>query len=140
MFREALHFLGRYLQMELERNPDAANPAKKRSAAFYLEHCHRIIDCKYRDPLALSDLAELLHVNANYLGALLKEQTGESFRDLLNRRRITEGSMLLKRHDDLTITEIARRCGFPDSNYFSTIFRKHTGQSPSSYRTDENAQ
>ena len=47
--------------------------------------------------------------------------------------RIRHASSML-RDSTLNVTEIALRCGFDDSNYFSRIFRKYTGHSPSEFR------
>ena len=46
--------------------------------------------------------------------------------------RIKQAQKLL-RNSDIPITDIALLCGFSNSNYFTTIFKKKTGTSPSSY-------
>lgn len=71
-------------------------------------------------------------MNPNHLGsAIRRASNGRSFRELLTERRIREAKLLFSlepsRH---TVAGVGRRCGFSDSNYFSTVFRKHTGCSP----------
>ncbi|MCI2048308.1 MAG: PocR ligand-binding domain-containing protein [Lachnospiraceae bacterium] len=54
----------------------------------------------------------------------------EHIRDL----RIKEAQTLLADRSDLTVAEISGLCGFPDYNYFCTVFRKATGLPPGRYR------
>jgi AraC family L-rhamnose operon transcriptional activator RhaR len=58
---------------------------------------------------------------------------GRSPADYLIHLRVARAMDLLQR-EDLRITEVAFRCGFGDSNYFSRQFRRVTGRSPSQYR------
>lgn len=51
----------------------------------------------------------------------------------INKRRISEAQMLLI-STKLTITEISFRCGFNNSNYFQTTFKKAIGITPGQYR------
>ena len=53
---------------------------------------------------------------------------------LLLERRIKEAQVYLKLHRHLSVTRIASLCGFHDSNYFSTCFRRIAGCSPREYR------
>jgi len=101
---------------------------------FYIENCHRLIDCHYCRNIALRDLSEMLKVNSNYLGALLKKHTSKTFRELLTERRIKEAQIYLKFHRNFSITKVALLCGFSDSNYFSVVFRRKCGITPGEYR------
>jgi AraC-like DNA-binding protein len=62
-----------------------------------------------------------------------REATGFSPTDYLLRSRIRRAEELLARRK-LSITEVAARCGFEDSNYFSRQFRRVTGVSPRAHR------
>ncbi len=136
--RAAAAFVAEFLKIELDlfSTPGGAN-AKQRPESYYLENCRNFINCHYLENIALSDLAELLKVNPNYLGTLIRQQTGSSFRTLLARRRIEESKFYLKFHKDLSITKVARLCGFTDSNYFSCVFRKLCGHTPLTYKKEE---
>ncbi|OGV54560.1 MAG: hypothetical protein A2X49_11120 [Lentisphaerae bacterium GWF2_52_8] len=107
---------------------------KKRGEAFYIESSHRFIDCQFSKRIGLADLAETMRVNANYLGEILKKQHGKNFRQLLNERRVEEAKIYLQPQHALSISRVAAICGFDDSNYFSVVFKKHTGLTPSAFR------
>lgn len=92
------------------------------------------LDRYYADGASLKDLADKLHCHAGYLGERIHAQFGKTFRQLLAERRVEESKVFLKLHREYTISRIASLCGFDDSNYFSTVFRKITGISPTSYR------
>ena len=63
-----------------------------------------------------------------------REATGVSPVDYLLRARIRRAMELLdRRAAKLSISEIASRCGFEDSNYFTRQFRRRTGKSPGEY-------
>ncbi len=56
-----------------------------------------------------------------YIGSLSK--TGLTPQRYLNRLRLMKARHLL-RHSEASVTDIAYRCGFSDSNHFSTLFRR----------------
>ena len=69
-----------------------------------------------------------------YLGGILKRAGGKTFRQLLNERRIHEAKLRIQLHVEESIQSIAAGCGFPDSNYFCSVFKKLTGCAPTVYR------
>ena len=70
----------------------------------------------------------------DYLRRLFKKETGMPPIAYLTELRIRQAKQLLKQQGFLHIEEIAGLCGFQDSFYFSTCFKKHTGHSPLQYR------
>ncbi len=63
----------------------------------------------------------------------LKQQTGLTPQRYLNRLRLMKARHLL-RHSEASVTDIAYRCGFSDSNHFSTLFRREFNWSPRDIR------
>ncbi len=133
--RHCSEWLSILIELELEEWRDsAARPGRKRDDAYYLEQCLRFIERSYHRNPALADLAEILHVNANYLGETIVRAAGKTFRELLTERRMREAEQLFKFQPRLhRIGEVGRLCGFNDSNYFCTVFRKHFGIPPREY-------
>lgn len=72
-------------------------------------------------------------MHPNYLGQTIEQQCGKTFRELLQEYRIEKAKVLLS-VGEYSVTETAFGCGFNDSNYFSTVFRKRVGVSPREYR------
>lgn len=85
-----------------------------------------------RRELTLGWISEnLVYKNCDYLGRLFKEKVDCSFQSYLNNLRIEKAKELIKNRPGLKIYEIAEECGFPpDGQYFSTQFKKLTGQTP----------
>ncbi|MDR0584875.1 MAG: helix-turn-helix domain-containing protein [Treponema sp.] len=87
----------------------------------------------YADPaLQLSTAAEAAQVSPAYLSRLFSDQLGTSFVDYLTAFRIEKSEKLI-RESSLSIKEIAFAAGYRDPNYFSKIFRKLRGLSPSEF-------
>jgi AraC family L-rhamnose operon regulatory protein RhaS len=55
----------------------------------------------------------------------------------INHLRLEAAAILLVEQPDLTVTEVAVRCGFTSSQYFATVFRRRFGSSPRTYRADK---
>lgn len=96
------------------------------NAAAYMEN-------HYDDLLPLGRLAEISHYSVRHFIRLFKEAYRATPQRYLLEIRIKHAELLLS-DSDMTVTEIAQRCGFSDSNYFSSAFRRHTGKSPLAYR------
>lgn len=91
------------------------------------------IDTDLAGDLSLSNLAAAQGLNASYLSALFRRETGETVTQHINRKRIQQAIHLLS-STHLQIQTVAQHCGIPDVNYFSKLFKKHTGKTPREYR------
>lgn len=83
--------------------------------------------------ITLSDAAETIYLNKNYLCGLFHEETGQSFSEFLTQLRIEKAKELLV-GTDLPITEIAAQLSYCDNFYFTKVFKKKVGVSPYAYR------
>jgi two-component system response regulator YesN len=91
------------------------------------------IDAHYMDDISLLNVSEYVYMNHIYLSRLIKKETGENFIDILTRVRMDKACEMLG-DCSLRTYEIADRVGIRDSGYFSQVFRKHFGMTPSEYR------
>ncbi len=91
------------------------------------------IDANLSENLSLHSLAEKLSVSAGYLSTLFKQQTGKTLTNYVNHRRMEYACYLL-RTTRLQIQTVAQHCGIVDVQYFSKIFKRHTGLTPKAYR------
>lgn len=87
----------------------------------------------YAGDVTLSQLASVAGVNQRYLCRLVRDYTGNTPMELLNRIRIEHACLdMTVRH--LNVTEAAYEVGFNDPGYFSKVFRKYRGLSPREYQ------
>ncbi len=85
----------------------------------------------YSKNMTLGELAEYARVSPSYLGSIFRSVTGRSPIDYLIEIRINRAKNLLK--DGYSVTDTSRLVGFNDIYYFSRMFKKHEGVSPSEY-------
>lgn len=96
-----------------------------------------VIEENFKDAtFSLKTCAALLNLSPQHLSRLYRQKTEYSFLEHLTRRRMDEAVRLLST-TDLPIGELAEELGFADSRYFSQVFRRHTGQTPSQFRQDQ---
>ena len=99
--------------------------------------CRRALDSldqHYMDPnLSLVSLSGMLEVSPNPLRACIKKYAGETFINILIRKRMEAARELLS-SSSLPVQEIAKRCGYMDQHYFSYCFKKYCGESPIAMR------
>lgn len=96
-------------------------------------HIKEYIDQHYLEDLRLNDIAAALHINPYYLSHTFKKVVGYSPIQYMIRRRIGESQNLLV-NTSYTITDIALRCGYNNSNYFQAVFNSIVGMPPGRYR------
>lgn len=92
------------------------------------------IRAHYDDPyLSTKEISEYIMLSASYACTLFKNETGKTLNQYLTEFRMEKAKQFLANPRG-TITNIASRCGYNDSNYFGKAFKKYTGLSPSEYR------
>lgn len=99
----------------------------------YVNIVAKIIQNSYSQNIKIEKIAEKLSVNRTYLSATFKKNTGLSIKDFLTNYRIEQACVMLK-DKRKTVNEIANETGYDDPYYFSRIFKKSTGFSPTEYR------
>lgn len=82
--------------------------------------------------LTLKELSDFMNLSAYYLSKIFKESTGYSIIDYFNKMKIDEAKAMLA-EGNIKIKEIAKKLGFSDEFYFSRIFKKTEGVSPSEF-------
>jgi two-component system response regulator YesN len=87
---------------------------------------------RYAEAIQLGSAAEAAQVSPAYLSRLFSEYLKTNFIDYLTELRLERGEKLI-RESGKSIKEIAFLVGYQDPNYFSKIFRKFRGQSPTEY-------
>lgn len=91
------------------------------------------LDEHYEEKLSLESVASHFFIDKHYLARLFKEQYGVTLVTYLQQVRITHAKRML-RFTDKSIEEIGLECGIGELNYFSRVFKKPEGVSPSEFR------
>lgn len=92
------------------------------------------IDRHYADAnLSLTEVAGQVHLSPSHFCTVFSQESGRTFKEYLTEIRIQKARELL-RTTTLKSFEIAEQIGYADPHYFSYVFRKHTGQSPTEFR------
>ncbi|SFF20685.1 Response regulator receiver domain-containing protein [Paenibacillus algorifonticola] len=91
------------------------------------------VDEHYREDLTISFLSEHFNVNANYISQLFRKEMGTTFTQYITALRMDYACRLLS-ETDLPINEVAEQSGYSDYFYFTRIFKRAKGTTPSSYR------
>ncbi len=94
-----------------------------------------IVKEKYMDPeISLDVVCAVLGVSNSYFSSIFKKEMGKSFISYLTDYRMDVAAELILNTDEKSYI-IAERVGYQDANYFSYVFKKKFGVSPSKYRT-----
>lgn len=92
-----------------------------------------IINEEFSDPkLSLASISDRLGYNTKYISHAFKEKTGRSFSEYLRTVRIRQAVFLID-HGLESVKNVAYFCGYDDQLYFSSVFKKVIGVSPTSY-------
>ena len=83
--------------------------------------------------ISLNEISEQLNISSYYFSKLFKEEAGEGFVEYLTKTRVEKAKDMLK-DPSRSIKEVGSECGYSDPNYFSRIFKKSTGMTPTEYR------
>lgn len=99
-----------------------------------LQKLELYLDEHYMEKLSLELLAEQLHIGRTKLCMLAKQLSGgETLSAMIAQRRVNAAKVMLLQ-SDAPISTVAERVGISDYNYFSKVFRAHTGMTPSAFR------
>lgn len=107
----------------------------KQGGAERIYQIKKYIDWNYHDDLSLEYLGKVFSLSPYYLSHIFKKEFEIPPMQYLYRRRIGEAQSLLTTTTG-SITEVASKVGFGDSNYFTIQFRKYVGMTPSDYRNN----
>lgn len=127
--REYIKILSREISRLMEENQfygkERVTPAVRIVKRYISEH--------YQEEISLSTAAEKVNISPVYLSRLFKKEEGINFLDYLNQYRIDAAKRLLQ-EPQYNVLEVADMTGFKNTRYFSKIFKKNVGLTPSEYR------
>lgn len=83
----------------------------------------------------MQQIAAYVHLHPGHLSELFKKETGSNFGDYVTALRMRRAMDLLV-VSPAKVSEIAGMTGYEDVKYFSRLFKKHTGKTPSEFREE----
>lgn len=120
---DMLNLLYRYFHILYYKNTfEDLDPRLKKVIQYIYDHYSEVID--------VDALAGIAGLNTSYFGLLFKKNTGMSVREFINMVRINYAENMLA-SGQFSVGQTAHRCGFTDAFYFSKVFKKLKGYSPS---------
>lgn len=132
----ARQFQMEYVKMvaEIRRQEEAANkPPRKKN--IWVEQCKDYIFNHLHEKIRTRDIAEYLHLNANYLSELFKRCENITLTDFILREKVKLTKNLLA-YSPYSYIEIAAYLGFSSQSHLGKIFRKYTGKTLRQYREE----
>ncbi len=105
----------------------------RRLAFSRLSSVMQYVAAHYKETLTTRHLAEAAYLSEGHFCRSFKEATGKTPLAYIMEYRIDRAAALL-RHTELSVTEVALQTGFFEVNYFSRVFRRVKGVSPTAYR------
>jgi two-component system, response regulator YesN len=106
---------------------------KKENVDSQIAHIEKIIKQYYNTELTVEQIASMLHFTPNYLGTMFKAKKKVTINEYINKYRISK-SMEFFHNEALSISEVARACGYENIPYFHTVFKKYASLTPKEYR------
>lgn len=120
----------------MDKFKDAAqsmNTGKKDHTHHLIKKALEYIQNNFNRDISLNEISEELNISSYYFSKLFKDETGEGFVEYMTKRRVDRAKEMLK-DPQKSIKEIGSECGYSDPNYFSRIFKKATGMTPTEYK------
>lgn len=94
--------------------------------SVWLEH-------HYKKDISLDQVAEAMGMSTFYFSRFFRTAYNQTFVEYLTAYRIRQAVRLLE-ETDIPVREIAPRVGYTDASYFSKVFKRHVGVTPTEYR------
>ena len=129
--------LKRYLGSALKNVISLRDSTLRKAGGDPVDDALRYIHDNYcHDDISLNTAARAINVSSNYLSTIFSQKVGDSFIEYLTKKRMQRAKQLL-RETDKRSGEIALAVGYKDPRYFSYVFKRTQGCTPSEYRNQE---
>ncbi len=112
---------------------DKISTSREREFENVVSRVKGYIDENYARDISLDDVSRMVDISPYYFSKLFKQEVGENFIEYVTRTRIKNARRLLE-DPRYSIKEICVMSGYSDPNYFSRIFKKYEGMTPTEYR------
>jgi two-component system sensor histidine kinase YesM len=119
-----------------QKLPIEKNTARKSTYSRRIHKAIEYIHDHFSGDLSTDILADQIGVTPNYFSAMFIKETGVGFNAYITEERLKNAAWLLKFTNE-QVSMVARKSGYRDNIYFSQVFKKRFGCSPSDYRAGD---
>lgn len=124
----------RWLYQTALKINNALSRERDYAARQVIEKAKQYIMDNYQDPgLSVEQICRYLHMSPAYFSTMFKKATGQTYIAYLTEVRLNKAVELLNMTDEKTYV-IASQVGYQEQNYFSYVFKKRFGVSPTKFR------
>jgi AraC-like DNA-binding protein len=116
---------------KLSSDEDTGNLVQNETFINFL----KILEDNFRRPLGVEFYAEKLFMSSRNLNMICQKIMNQSVSEIIEIRKLTEAKNLLA-GTSKSISEIGFELGYNDKSYFSNVFKKKSGQTPSEFREE----
>lgn len=120
------------LELAFPESVDRQEEKSDTNADYIYAHAVFYIKNNYREKITVDDLCRYCHCSRSYLSHIFKKRSGVSISAYANKIRLEKALKMLE-NSSLSMSEIAQKTGFSDSNYFTRLFNERYGASPTKY-------
>ena len=112
-------------------------PSKQSMETHLVSSAKRLLEEKAEEPFHVNDLCVALGYSKSYLSKLFHEQTGETIVGFAVRQKIKRAKQLI-RDGNLNFAQISDKLSFDNPQYFSRVFKRVTGMTPTEFKLSLN--
>ena len=135
--REAMGYVSRFGSVQwdqISRSQEYQNQEPEAARlALVREDINQFIEAHYMEELSMKNAARAMNYSDAYFCKLFKQCFQVNFSTYLNEFRIQKAQALIE-NPRINIKDVGFACGYSDPNYFSRVFKRITGETPSEYR------
>lgn len=124
-----------FIMIESDRNksnvPDTPEVSLNSTYTSFLE----MLEAHFKQNIGVEFYAKKLHMSARNLNQITQKLVHQSVSEIIENRKLMEAKSLIA-STDKTISEIAYEIGYNEKSYFTKVFKKKSGQTPTEFREE----
>ena len=130
-------YLTELIIIAFRKSENQSKKALPNANSHIVDYISTYIKNNFSSSISIKKLSSEVGLNADYMGRIFKEKTGNTISETIQKVRIANACEFLSSTDD-TIDDISRKCGFEDERFFYKVFSRFMGMTPGVYRKNQN--
>lgn len=124
-----------FIMIESDRRKEESDQLSEVAQSTTYRNFLKILEANYKSDLGVEDYASQLFMTSRNLNQITHKMMHQSVSEIIETRKLIEAKNLLA-STDKTISEIAYELGYNEKSYFTKVFKKKSGQTPSEFREE----